>query len=122
VLVVSRFTVAEGEAESFLARAKDALAVLAASRGYRAGRIGRSVDDPSAWVLTTEWDGVGACRRALSSYEAKLRVQPLLGEAHAGPTTFEIRYAVDAGAAPVEHPGGLAGDAQTAGPGDRPLG
>jgi hypothetical protein len=121
VLVVSRFTVAADDVESFLARAKDALAVLAASRGFRAGRIGRSVDDPSAWVVTTEWDGVGTCRRALSSYDAKTRVQPLLGEAHAEPASFELRYAVEAGAAPVEHRGGLADDAQTAAPGDRSL-
>jgi hypothetical protein len=42
------------------------------------GRIGRAADDPTAWVLTTEWEGVGAYRRSLSAYDVKVDAAPLL--------------------------------------------
>ncbi len=81
MIVVSRFRVAEAEAGAFrddLERAREA---LAAQPGYLSGRIGRNVDDPMLWVLTTEWAGPGAYRRALSSYDVKLTAVPTLSRA-----------------------------------------
>ena len=78
MLVVSRFAVAESEAGGFARSARAALEALAARPGFRRGHAGRSVDDPAEWVLVTEWDGVGAYRRALSAYEVKLAATPLL--------------------------------------------
>jgi quinol monooxygenase YgiN len=89
VIVVSRFRVAEAEQAAFrddLERAREALAV---QRGYLTGRIGRNVDDPELWVLTTEWAGPGAYRRALSSYDVKLTAVPTLSRAIDEPSAYE---------------------------------
>ena len=56
-----------------------ALDILAAKPGYVGGEVGRNVDDPALWVLTTRWQNVGSYRRALGSYEGKMHIQPLHG-------------------------------------------
>jgi Antibiotic biosynthesis monooxygenase len=89
VIVVNRFRVPEAEHAGFrddLERARETLAV---QRGYVAGRIGRNVDDPELWVLTTEWDGPGAYRRALSAYDVKLAAVPTLSRALDEPSAYE---------------------------------
>jgi hypothetical protein len=78
VLVVMRFEVPEDGSQQFLEDARVALAALAARAGYLQGRIGRAPDDQTAWVLTTEWVGVGAYRRSLSPYDVKVALAPLL--------------------------------------------
>jgi hypothetical protein len=90
VLVVSRFTIPEGDADSFAARAGAALGALAACAGYLRGTLGRAADDPTGWVLVTEWAGVGAYRRALSRYEVKIAATPLLASARDEPGAFEV--------------------------------
>ena len=90
VLVVTRFDVPEGESAGFLPRAQAALAAFAARPGYVRGRIGRAADDPTAWVLTTEWTGVGAYRRSLSSYDVKVDAAPLLSLGRDEPSAFEV--------------------------------
>ena len=57
------------------------MAVLAEGVGYVAGRVGRNLDDPDLWVLTTTWANVGSYRRALSSYDVKVAAVPLLSRA-----------------------------------------
>ena len=89
MIVVNRFRVPEAEQAQFrddLERARETLAV---QRGYVAGRIGRNVDDPELWVLTTEWEGPGAYRRALSAYDVKLTAVPTLGRALDEPSAYE---------------------------------
>ena len=92
MLVVNRFRVpAEGaEADQFRADLDAAHAVLAAQQGYVEGHIGRNVDDPGLWVLSTRWQHVGAYRRALSTYDAKLTAVPVLGRAIEEPSAYEI--------------------------------
>lgn len=102
MLVVTRFTVPEAEGPSFDSSAREALAALAGQPGYRGGRLGRAADDPTAWVLTTEWAGVGAYRRALSAYAVKMSATPLLSRAHTEPSAFELLYADGPGAPAVE--------------------
>ena len=41
-----------------------ALGILAGKPGYVGGEVGRNVDDPTLWVLTTRWQNVGSYRRA----------------------------------------------------------
>lgn len=92
MLVVTRFRVrAEDgdDAEEFRAALATARAALAACTGYVGGEIGRNVDDPELWVLTTRWDGVGSYRRALSSYDVKLTAVPVLGRALDEPSAYE---------------------------------
>ena len=116
MLVVTRFRVAEPDGERFLADATTAVAALAACRGYRSGRVGRAVEDPSAWVVQTEWDGVGAYRRALSAYDVKVHAAPLLGLALDEASAYEVLFAD--GADPVdEGESARALDADVAGPG-----
>jgi quinol monooxygenase YgiN len=90
VLVVSRFRVPEGEGSAFRAALESAHALLAAQRGYLGGEVGRNVDDPELWVLSTQWENVGAYRRALSSYEVKMHAVPLLSRAVDEPSAYEV--------------------------------
>jgi hypothetical protein len=90
VLVVNRFRVPEDAAVSFRADLERAHGTLAGCPGYLEGRIGRNVDEPTLWVLVTTWDGPGAYRRALSSYDVKLHAVPVLGRAVDEPGAYEI--------------------------------
>lgn len=89
MLVVTRFRVPETEGPAFRADLETARAVLAARPGYLSGTIGRNLDDPELWVLSTSWEHVGAYRRALSSYDVKLHAVPLLGRALDEPSAYE---------------------------------
>jgi quinol monooxygenase YgiN len=89
VLVVNRFRVPEDAAESFRVDLERAHESIAGCPGYIEGRIGRNVDEPTLWVLVTTWDGPGAYRRALSSYDVKLHAVPVLGRAVNEPGAYE---------------------------------
>lgn len=95
MLVVTRFDVPEADGADFLSRARTALAAFRTRPGYVRGRIGRSADDPTVWVMTTEWDGVGAYRRSLSAYEVKVDAAPLLSLGRDEPSAFEVLSADD---------------------------
>jgi hypothetical protein len=90
VLVVSRFRVTEAEAGEFRTAVDRAQAALAERPGYVSGTVGRNVDDPTLWVLTTTWENVGSYRRALSSYDVKLHAVALLGRAIDEPSAYEV--------------------------------
>jgi quinol monooxygenase YgiN len=90
MLVVNRFRVPSEAAEQFRADLQAARETLAARPGYVAGRIGRNADDPELWVLTTEWENVGAYRRALSAYDIKLTAVPVLSRALDEPSAYEV--------------------------------
>jgi Antibiotic biosynthesis monooxygenase len=89
VLVVSRFVV-EGDDAQFRAGATAALSALGARPGYLRGQLGRGYDDPTRWTLVTEWESVGAYRRALSAYEVKLQATPWLAGSLDEPSAFEV--------------------------------
>lgn len=95
MLVVSHFTVADSGAADFAERARELLAVLATRPGHLSGRVARAVDDPAEWVLVTEWDGVGAYRRALSAFEVRVLAAPLFAESRDEPSAYEVLHAVD---------------------------
>ncbi len=69
---------------------RQALDALAARPGHVSGTIGRNVDDPDLWLLTTTWQNVGSYRRALSAYDVKLTAVPLLSQALDEPSAYEI--------------------------------
>lgn len=89
MLVVNRFRVPEADEPAFRVDVEAARAALADRPGYLSGTIGRNLDDPGLWVLTTTWEHVGAYRRALSSYDVKLHAVPLLGRALDEPSAYE---------------------------------
>jgi hypothetical protein len=88
VLGVLRFEAADDQGE-FLAAARDALTLLAARPGFQSGRLARAYDQPSLWCLVTEWESVGAYRRALGSYEVRAAATPLLSRALPEPSAYE---------------------------------
>ena len=90
MIVVNRFRVSAEDGEIFRAEVHAALDLLAERPGYLDGRVGRNVDDPALWVLTTTWANVGSYRRALSSYDVKVTAVPLLSRAIDEPTAYEI--------------------------------
>jgi quinol monooxygenase YgiN len=94
VLVVTRFIVPESEAASFAERARRAVAALAARPGFRSARVGQAPDDASRWVLVSEWEGVGAWRRALSSFDVRVEAVPLLSLAEDEPGAYEVVHGV----------------------------
>ena len=96
MLAVTRYRVAPDEGQAFLAEARVALAMLSTQAGFVRGHIGRAADDPQLWLLSTEWEGVGTYRRALSSYDVKLHATPLMYRAVEEPTAFEVLDSVPA--------------------------
>lgn len=100
MLVVTRFEV-DGDAGSFLVAAQAALDAFAARPGFVRGAVGRAADDPVAWVLTTEWEGVGAYRRSLGAYDVKVHAAPLLAQGRDEASAFEVLASVEGGAAAV---------------------
>jgi heme-degrading monooxygenase HmoA len=92
VLVVTRFRVDVADGVAFREQAESAIDALSVRPGYRGARLGRSADDASLWLLVTEWEGIGAWRRALSSYDVKMRATPLLALALDEPSAFEVLY------------------------------
>jgi hypothetical protein len=84
VIVVNRF-----RGVDLRAGLEQALGALSARPGFRTGTIGRNVDEPDLWVLTTTWDNVGSYRRALSSYDVKVAAVPVLAQAIDEPSAYE---------------------------------
>ena len=89
MLVVNRFRVPEDAAVGFRADLEAAHGLLTGRPGYLDGHVGRNVDDPELWVLSTRWANVGAYRRALSSYDVKVGAVPLLSRALDEPSAYE---------------------------------
>lgn len=89
MLVVNRFRVPASD-DSFRESLEQAHSVLAAQTGYVDGTLGRNLDEPELWVLTTRWESVGAYRRALSTYDVKLSAVPILSRALDEPSAYEV--------------------------------
>jgi quinol monooxygenase YgiN len=117
VLVVTRYRVAPDDRATFYADAVAALRVLTGRPGCTGGTVGRAIDDPQLWTLTTTWESVGAYRRALSAYEVKLVAVPLMYRAIDEATAFEPLAVWAPGAGLAEHAPTLAPDAAETGPG-----
>lgn len=93
MLVSTRLRAPAGDAaaaEELRAGLLRARAILADMPGFLGGEVGRNVDDPGLWVLTTRWENVGSYRRALSSYESKMHIQPLMVHALDEPSAYEV--------------------------------
>lgn len=97
VLVVTRFIVPDeagpgGESSGvaeFQARSARLQEALSARPGYLRSQLARALDDPSRWVLVSEWVGVGAWRRALGNYDVRVEVVPLMAMAEDEPGVYE---------------------------------
>ncbi len=92
MIVVNRFEVPQDPAASaeFREAVQVALGALAVRPGYVEGHVGRNLDDPGLWLLTTTWADVGSYRRALSAYDVKVTAVPLLSRAVDEPSAYEV--------------------------------
>lgn len=90
MLAIMRFRYDEQAAAIAQADLTRCLEGLSACAGFRDGAVGRNLDDPGLWVLQTGWDTVGSYRRALSSYQIKMTVVPLLSQAVDEPSAYEV--------------------------------
>ncbi|SCL67944.1 Antibiotic biosynthesis monooxygenase [Micromonospora citrea] len=97
MLVTNRFVVDVDVADGFTERAHAALAALAARPGYLRGQLVRALDDPRHWCLVTEWESVGAYRRALGGFDVKVTAVPLLAESVDEPSAYEALAAAAPG-------------------------
>ena len=102
MFAIARFSSASispwSEAELFT-HARLALDVLATRTGYLGGRFGVATDQEfdrargstpqSIYALVTQWENIGSYRRALSEFEIKVEVVPLLSRAIDEPGGFE---------------------------------
>jgi quinol monooxygenase YgiN len=78
VILVARLRPSD-DADAFRAAVETAIDALAARPGHIRTRLARGLDEPSRWVLVSEWENVGSYRRALSSYDVKMASGVLMG-------------------------------------------
>ncbi len=89
MLLVARLTEVT-DPDALQAAAAQAFAALGARPGWVAGRLGRSLDEPGAWVLTCEWEDVGSGRRGLSTGAVREAIMPLMARLPDAALTYEI--------------------------------
>ncbi|HZZ49034.1 MAG TPA: antibiotic biosynthesis monooxygenase family protein [Pseudonocardia sp.] len=99
MLLICRFDISPDGEQEFLSRARRALALLTAASGCRHAELARAIEQPTRWVLTARFDSVVAYRRALSPFDVREHVIPLLSEALADePATYETLVDASSGA------------------------
>lgn len=119
LLVSMRFSVSQPR--EFVDELRSAVEVLAQHDGFLEARIGRSLDDASLVQLTVRWTGVGVYRRALSAFDVKVAVVPLLASAIDESTAFEVVHVRDQHRS-SNFAGSRAADADSIGLGDAAAG
>ena len=95
-----------------MAQLRASVALLSEKTGFVEAHVARAIDEPELIVLQLGWDTVGSYRRALSAYDVKVQVVPVISQALDEPTAFEVLHFRDACGA-VDAPGALAADATT---------
>ncbi len=90
VLAISRFRYDDAGYERARIELESCLRQFSARPGFVGGTVGRALDDPTLWVLATSWEHVGAYRRALSSFDIRLHVVPVLAFAIDEPSAYEV--------------------------------
>lgn len=89
MIVLSRFRVDNDDVPEFVGQARQAVDVLSVAPGFVSADVGRNLDEPALWTITTRWRNVGSYRRSLQGYEAKVAVVPLLSRAIDEPSAYE---------------------------------
>lgn len=97
---------------ALMAHLRASVALLSTKVGFVNAHMARAIDEPELIVLQLGWDTVGSYRRALSSYDVKVQVVPVISQALDEPTAFEVLHFRDARAV-VDAPGAVAADATT---------
>jgi hypothetical protein len=89
MIAIARFELPLSQAADFRTELEVVKVVLGEAAGFICGTIGQNLDEPTLWVLSTEWENVGSYRRALSSTRAKLEAIPVLARAIDEPGAYE---------------------------------
>ena len=55
MIAIARFEQALSQAVDFRAELESVKAVLSEAAGFISGTVGQNLDQPTLWVLTTEW-------------------------------------------------------------------
>lgn len=97
---------------ALMTQLRESVAVLSAKAGFINAHMARAIDDAELIVLQLGWDTVGSYRRALSAYDVKVQVVPVISQAIDEPTAFEVLHFRDTHGM-VDAPGALAADALT---------
>jgi quinol monooxygenase YgiN len=88
VLVVARLRPPNGD-ESFRADVRRAIDAMATRPGHVRTQLARALDDPTMWVLVSEWINVGSYRRALGNVDVRMASGVLMGAAVNEPSAYE---------------------------------
>jgi hypothetical protein len=88
VLVVARLRPPADE-ESFQADVRRAIDAMASRPGHVKTSLARAFDDPSMWVLVSEWINVGSYRRAIGNVDVRMASGVLMGAAVNEPSAYE---------------------------------
>ena len=89
MLAFARFSIPLSQSTQFRGELESVNELLAQAVGFINGQVGQSLDDPTLWVISTNWENVGSYRRALSSMRAKLEAIPVLARAIDEPGAYE---------------------------------
>lgn len=92
LVVIWRFVVPNRTGDRFALDMQDVVDVMASCQGCSTVDLGRATDDTTLWSLSSSWESVGEYRRALSSYDFKVRAVPMLLGAADEPSAFETLY------------------------------
>lgn len=92
MLVVTKHRVPQEQLKDWLARARQAVAPLAACNGCESVRIGLATDEPDLVLVLSIWQSVGAYRKALSNFDVKAQSIPFLSTAVDESSAFEVVF------------------------------
>ena len=109
---IARLRFRSTDVPPLMARLRGSVEILAARESFVDARISRAIDDESLVVMEIAWTTVGAYRRALSAYDVKVDVVPVLSQALDEPTAFEVLHVTD-GDGSADATGALAADASS---------
>jgi heme-degrading monooxygenase HmoA len=89
ILEVADFAVLPGKEDEFIAAAREGLAYVAATPGFRSARVTRGVESPSRFVLLIEWDSLEAHTVGFRESENFPRWRSVVGPFFDGPPQVE---------------------------------
>lgn len=94
VIVVMRFRPPESSLDAFGVLAEQAASHFARAEGCLSQDLAQNIDEPELWVLVTRWRDVGAYRRAIGGYDAKLVLTPLSAWSIDEPSAYDAPESV----------------------------
>ena len=95
---------------ALMGQLRESVALLSTKAGFVNAHMARAIDEPELILLQLGWLTVGSYRRALSAYDVKVQVVPVISQVLDEPSAFEVLHFRDA-AGVIDAPGAVAADA-----------